>query len=990
MGRRGQECRCCGCPACKSKLTLVRANIAYPSGSGVTLSADPDNDPPEWQDVTTDCSVEQARRFVRRVRITNPGEGYTEAPTLAITGGGGTPSLDAYIEITSGVVGIDVDDGGSGFATPPAVTFVGGGAIKTATAQAVIAGKVTSVTLTNGGEGYSAPPTITFAGGQGATATAVMDGYVASIAVVDGGEGYTSAPTVTLSGGGGTAAAAQASISTKTGQVTAVSITNKGEGYTSAPTVQFSGGGGTEAKATASLLYSVASVTVDAGGDGYPFQPTVTFQGAATQSAQATAAIEGSVIAVEVANPGRYRNRRNAAGTVLIDWPTISISGATATPRFSGSVTAIDPGNVEINELRYISVEPGAIPLSDNKNYSSIPDVTVLGGGGQDAAAVAELNWLASHERTVDVDSCLAFLSSEACYFAESEAFPSPPQSACVTSSERFEWGVAGLFTLEPGSFFVGSLFGQPSNNPLTNFSWLFNGEGGIVIVSRGWNAGFVDTSYDCIGGSEEASEVQASYFVARKFSRVPPDVTYQISFPIQPAEATNASITPEWTQYVDAKGDSFWYLESLAVTSGGDNLFFPPDSELRIAADGNAVHEFQVVEFEVSRQAPAAEIGQVPGFQSQPSATITLSEFGSPAQTFYRISGAQVTASGETDLEDGPVQVPVVLTKGHWAGAPLTLTGTISDNQLTSIELPIASQQILAPATLTSVSPQEDENFNNGARFTTGRSPFQVTYSHTQPTISAKAVSENPEGTDAVFNVVLAERTDLNGDPFWEIESAIASEPGSGQGLGSAVVLEVASPGIEAVAPLLVPVPAREPPALVVGASAGGFGPFFIEGLQAQLAQQAGEFGDPYWEITGVTVPGGTILPSDLFNNNQGTFLFFYGGTPCRAADVTYTTDNDGFLTAVQVNDGGNYFVETDGLRRLHVLNSGRFFIREFNVSSDPLPDVSCIGPVSEAAGWDRNTVLFQSTSIPVQVDEQYGLRVRRCPLPEIDVEIE
>jgi hypothetical protein len=620
---------------------------------------------------------------------------------------------------------------------------------------------------------------------------------------------------------------------------------------------------------------------------------------------------------------------------------------------------------------------------------------------------VAELNWLASHERTQELDGfCIATINSSECYFAQSEKFPLPPQSACPTSGERFEWLVDAVLNVDSLGFFgtlsqgEGGGFAFPDRQ-----TWFFRGEGAVVTVSRSWGAGFVDTSYDCFDGAEAANEVVNNYFVARKFSRVPPDVTYRVLFPIQPAEATNASITPAWTQYVDAKGDSFWYLEGMTVASGGDNLFFPPSSELRIAADGNAVHEFQVMEFAFSRQIPEAEIGNVPGFQVQPGVTITLSEFGSPAQTFYRISAASIASGGNTDLEDGPVQVPVVLTKGHWAGAPVLMTGAISGGQLASIELPAASQQILAPAMLTSIQPQADPGFSNFTRITTGRSPFRVTYNHTQPTVSAKAVPFGPEGTDAVFNVTLVERTDLNGDPFWEIESALATAGGSGQGIESAVVIEVASPGIEAVPPVFIPIRDREPPALVVGASVPGFAPFFIEGLQAQLAQRAGEFGDPYWEITGVTVPQEALLPS---MGGQGEFVFFLESdvfqliqfNSCRIAEVTYTVNQNGTIASLQVNDGGVYFVETDGLRRLHVLNGGRFFIREFNVSNDPLPDVSCIGPVTEAAGWDRNSVLYQIdtffdpprtvTSIPVEVGEQYGLRVRRCPLPEIDVEIE
>ena len=75
------------------------------------------------------------------VTITNPGSGYTTAPTVT-------------------------------FAAPPVVQST-----YTATGTAVLQTGVRSVTVTNRGRGYPSPPTVTFAapaGGTAATGTAKM------------------------------------------------------------------------------------------------------------------------------------------------------------------------------------------------------------------------------------------------------------------------------------------------------------------------------------------------------------------------------------------------------------------------------------------------------------------------------------------------------------------------------------------------------------------------------------------------------------------------------------------------------------------------------------------------------------------------------------------------------------------------------------------------------------------------------------------------
>ena len=88
-----------------------------------------------WSDGTSKPTVIQ-KGDISAVNVTRGGTGYTTAPTVAITGGGGT------------------------------------GATATAT---VSAGVITGVTITNPGSGYTGTPTVAFTGaGTGGAATAVV------------------------------------------------------------------------------------------------------------------------------------------------------------------------------------------------------------------------------------------------------------------------------------------------------------------------------------------------------------------------------------------------------------------------------------------------------------------------------------------------------------------------------------------------------------------------------------------------------------------------------------------------------------------------------------------------------------------------------------------------------------------------------------------------------------------------------------------------
>lgn len=212
---------------------------------------------------------------IASVTITNQGSGYTSAPTVAFTGGGGTGAAGTAVLGTGPdaqkVVSITITAPGSGYTSAPAVGFSGGagtgaagtavrGTDGTAETLANVIGGVNGVTgQYEGSHAFlgaesvlGSKPKILLAPGFTHTRRA---NAVSDIAVTVQGSGYTSAPAVGFSGGSGTGAAATAVLGTgaTAGKVVSVTITNPGSGYTSAPTIAFTGGAGTGAAATASV-----------------------------------------------------------------------------------------------------------------------------------------------------------------------------------------------------------------------------------------------------------------------------------------------------------------------------------------------------------------------------------------------------------------------------------------------------------------------------------------------------------------------------------------------------------------------------------------------------------------------------------------------------------------------------------------------------------------------------------------------------------------
>lgn len=118
-------------------------------------------------DGLVDCNGTTSSK-VQTILITNPGFGYTYAPKVIVTGGGGGTGFAATTKIGNGVVGvITVSNGGSGYilGQPPNISITAapagsGNVSAAATAVVSIASTISKIKSIVSGVGYSTVPTI--------------------------------------------------------------------------------------------------------------------------------------------------------------------------------------------------------------------------------------------------------------------------------------------------------------------------------------------------------------------------------------------------------------------------------------------------------------------------------------------------------------------------------------------------------------------------------------------------------------------------------------------------------------------------------------------------------------------------------------------------------------------------------------------------------------------------------------------------------------
>ncbi len=223
---------------------------------------------------------------------------------------------------------------------------------------------------------------------------------IADLTLIDGGSGYTSAPTVTLVGGSGSGAIIAATVSN--GAVTGFTVTATGSGYafTDPPTVSISGGGGSGAS---------ARVVFRSVPDGLnPAVTTPQFASIAGHSGGSAAVVANETLSVRYpsSSAGLVLQRSAFGGAVAVGVPRYLLGDVIAPP--ATQVDGITPADTNYWRAQPVKVgedfvqtatsstdtpiplELSAIEVVEGgAGYTSVPTVSITGGGGTGATAEA-------------------------------------------------------------------------------------------------------------------------------------------------------------------------------------------------------------------------------------------------------------------------------------------------------------------------------------------------------------------------------------------------------------------------------------------------------------------------------------------------------------------------------------------------------------------------------------------------------------------------
>jgi hypothetical protein len=256
---------------------------ASQGGTAIPLTTASQSESHSLRGTAATGTVQQSGGTITGVTITNPGVKYSVTAGATINDPSGN-GVSLTVLIGRKIDSILISDPGSGYTSAPSISITGDGV--GGSASSTIGYEVGSVTINNPGEGYSFTPSILVSGGnpnspaQFSCSFDKKSGEIDNVTIIDPGVLYTSAPTLTVVGGSGSGAQLSVTILPFEG-----TISNSGSGYkpgiyNNVPLL----GGSPTSNATATITVPGIGGIISNSGSGYTpgSHPNVTIRNTPT------------------------------------------------------------------------------------------------------------------------------------------------------------------------------------------------------------------------------------------------------------------------------------------------------------------------------------------------------------------------------------------------------------------------------------------------------------------------------------------------------------------------------------------------------------------------------------------------------------------------------------------------------------------------------------------------------------------------------------
>lgn len=463
---------------------------------------------------------------------------------------------------------------------------------------------------------------------------------------------------------------------------------------------------------------------------------------------------------------------------------------------------------------------------------------------------------------------------------------------------------------------------------------------------------------------TEIGVESPGSCYAWRVFNYLEPEAVADSPTPL----GAGATFTISWEQYENSDGDDRWRVASILGEGGSGYI----DNDAVTLELNEGTCGFGFSGYIITKRLEPEPSLELPSPGSGAELSYTLSEVAPPCYDQYSITGAVVISpgdnykdgasvlvdsDGEADEEAslslsvlrteptvtasvGDATLTVVLQESEdFSGKPVWAVGSVSVENggaggqsngatvsfgVTADEIvipPFATAQVDDDGVVVAVTVIVPGEFYNDTGPIDGVTVESGGYycgpdAETPPTFTATL----PGGDGGEISISSAVGRRLPCYKTWEFASVTVDEPGNGYKDREEITITLEEGAVTAPATLIIRVLRGEP---VVTATLGN------STLSVSLVESVDAFGDPVWAVGSVTVvDGGSGIAA------SSMVAFSLSGGSINLAPTAYAeVDEDGSVTAVVVQFGGELVDDIGPIDSVEIQNAGQYWTTDSSV---------------------------------------------------------